>query len=333
MFSTWHLWDWLNAQMLVSPLALVLAVVLLVFHRKEINWKSPVVLFLLISSACTLLFTWIINFALGMARDWDLYSTFLVPLLLLDIYLLSLPLTFAPRRYLLVLISVISLLHWIPWIGVNANAEKHLARMKLLHSPDLLSKVSIMVYDEALANLFFDNGDYPQARTYYEDFLTIDNTNPRIIGNIADTYRKLGEKDKYFTMLQRAVALGSPDPGVYSNLGVECASRGDTVKAIQFNERAVAIDSNHRLAHANLGILYASTKNLAAAERHFAVAIELGMKEPVLFQYAGDLEMMLGKYNRALQYYDSYLQIVPGDKRIVEARNRVRQAISGEKKQ
>ncbi len=332
MFSVLHLWDWLNAQFLVSPLALVLAIILLLLHRKEINWKSPALLFLLLSTACSLLFTWIINFALGMARDWDLFSTFQVPLILLDIYLLSLPLKIVPRRYLLVLITSVSFLHWVPWIGVNASAGRHMTRMKLLHDPKLLSPVSQMVYDEALANYFFDNGNYPEARTYYEHYIAIENTNPRIIGNIADTYRKLGEKEKYFAMLKRAVQLESPDPGVYSNLGVEYASRGDTAKGIEFNERAVALDSNHRLAHANLGILYASQRNLPAAEKHFARAIDLGMQEPVLFRYAGDIEVMLEKYNGALRYYDSYLRMVPGDNKIIAVRDQMRRAIAGQMK-
>lgn len=333
MFSAWHLWDWFNAQLLISPLALVLAAILLILHRKEIDWKKPVLLFLLITTACSLVFTWIINFALGMARDWDLFSTFLVPLLLLDIYLLNLPLTFTPRRYVLAVIAAVSLLHWIPWIGVNASAEKHMARMKLLHNPKLLSLVSQIVYDEALANYFFDNGNYAEARTYYEHLITIENTNPRIIGNIADTYRKLGEKDKYFGMLQRAVVLNSPDPGVYSNLGVEYASRGDTANAILFNERALAIDSDHRLAHANLGILYASQKKFAAAEKHFATAIMLGMRESVLFRYAGDIAVTLEHYDQALRYYDSYLEMVPGDRKILAVRDQVRQAVAVQKKQ
>ena len=332
LFSLWHLWDWLNAQLLVTPVALALAAILLILHRKEIDWKNPVLLFLLIATACGLLFTWIVNFALGMARDWDLFSTFLVPLIALNIYLLTLPLTFAPRRYVLTAVVTVSLLHWIPWIGVNASPEKHMARMKLLRSPKLLSQVSQMVYDEALANYFFDGGNYPEARTYYEHFITIDNTNPRITGNIADTYRKLGEKEKYFTMLQRAVALNSPDPGVYSNLGVEYASRGDTAKGIEFNERAVALDSNHRLAHANLGILYASQRNLPAAEKHFARAIDLGMQEPILFRYAGDIEVMLEKYDGALRYYDSYLRMVPGDNKIIAVRDQMRRAITGQMK-
>ena len=331
MFSVQHVWDWLNAELLISPLALALAIILLVLHRKEIDWKKPTFIFLLIATSCSFLFTWIINFALGMARDWDLFSTFLVPLLLLDVYLLSLPLTFTPRRYVLTLIVAISLFHWMPWIGVNASAEKHLSRMKLLNDRYFLSPVSQLVYDEALANYYFDNSKYAEARFYYEHYMAIENTNPRIVGNIADTYRKLDEKEKYFAMLKRAVEMKSTDPGVYSNLGVEYASRGDTSHAIAYNEQAVSMEPNHRLAHANLGILYASKKELVLAEKHFVQAIELGMQEPTIYRYAGDIEVMLKQYERSLQYYNVYLQMVPNDKKTLAVRDQVRQAIAAQK--
>jgi tetratricopeptide (TPR) repeat protein len=153
--------------------------------------------------------------------------------------------------------------------------------------------------------------------------MTIDDHNPRIIGNIADTYRKLGLKDKYFGMLQHAVTLQSPDPGIYSNMGVEYANRGDTARAIEYNERAVAMDSTQRLAHANLGILYATRKNFALADLHFTKAIDLGMREAPLFRYEGDICAYRGEYQRALQYYNAYLDLVPDDQHVRMNRNQI----------
>jgi Tfp pilus assembly protein PilF len=323
MFSFWHAWDWLNGQLLVAPSGLVIAISILISQRKQIKWNDPVLIFLLLTTFLGLLFTWIVNFALGMARDWDLFSTFLIPLLVLDIYLCSLLESSSLRRYILLISVIVTAFHWTAWIGINADGEKHLARMKLLNDPKLLSPVSQMVFDEALANYFFDGQDYPEARVYYEHFMTIDNHNPRIIGNMADTYRKLGLKDKYFGMLQHAIELHTPDPGIYSNIGVEYANRGDTTGAIAFNEKAVAMDSTQRLAHANLGILYATRNNFILADKHFTKAIELGMRDPQLFRYAGDISVYLGQLRRALQYYNAYLEIVPGDQRVLLTRNQL----------
>jgi Tfp pilus assembly protein PilF len=333
MFSFAHLWDWMNAGLLIAPFGIVVALTLLTVHARELRWREPSFVFLLISSGCGLLFTWIINSALGMARDWDLLTSFFVPLVILDVYLLSRPITLKSRRYILAVITGITLLHTGAWIGVNASPDRHLTRMKLLNDPNYMSLTSQIVFDEALANYFFDNADYKDARIYYEHYLQIDNGNPRILANIADTYRKMGEREKYFAALQRAVEAKSRDPGVYLNLGVEYANRQDTAAAIRFNEQAIKMDSTQRLAHANLGILYTTRKDYPLAERHFTAAIDLGLREPAVLRYAGDVCYILDKYDRALKYYNSYLELVPGDQKVRDTRERVRQALSASPRQ
>jgi tetratricopeptide (TPR) repeat protein len=316
MFSLVHLMDWLNASLLVAPFGIGIVAVMLFVQLRTPDGKSPVLIFLTIATSCGLLFTWIINSGVGLARDWDLLASFFMPMVVLEVYLLSRMADQKQRRYLLAAVVALTILHWGAWIGINASADRHLRRVKMLNSPAILSYSQQIVFDEALANFSFDNGNYRDARTYYEHFISIENTNPRITGNIADVYRKLGEKDKYFAMLKRAVELKSRDPGIYSNLGVEYAGRGDTARAIEFNERAVAIDSNQRLAHANLGILFTNTHRYALAQQHFASAIALGMHEPVIYRYAGDVCVAQNEYPKALEYYKSYLELVPSDKRV-----------------
>jgi Tfp pilus assembly protein PilF len=328
MFSVTHLWDWLNANLLIVPFGLAIAVILMATHGKELDWKKPQFIFLILASVCGLMFTWIINSALGLARDWDLLAAFFVPLMILDVYLLSRPLSMKSRHNLLAMIAGLTLIHFCAWIGVNASADRHLERMKLLDSPKFLSATSQIVHAEALANYFFDLGDYKNARIYYEAYLKIDDHNPRILGNVADTYRRVGEKEKYVAALQRAVAMNSRDPGVFLNLGVEYANRHDTALAIEFNEKAVAMDSTQRLAHANLGILYSAKGKYSLADRHFATAIELGMKDPSLFRYAGDVCSVLNEFDRAYQYYTSYLELVPSDSKVRAVRDRVRESLS-----
>ncbi|MBI4547517.1 MAG: tetratricopeptide repeat protein [Ignavibacteriae bacterium] len=327
MFSLIHLVDWLNANMLIVPFGLILTTTLLVAHRSTIPWKKPIPVFLLITAGCGLFFTWIVNNAPGMARDWDLLASFFVPLLFATVYLMSQPLPWKPRGYALIVIVAVTFFHWASWIGVNASADRHLARMKLLNNPKLLSPVAQTAYDEALANFYFNRANYAEARYYYEHLVQIDDRNPRIIGNLADTYRKLGEKEKYFNTLQRAVQMNTQDAGVYSNLGVEYASRGDTSNAILYNEKALQLKPNQEKAHANLGILYAAKKDYPRADQHFRTAVELGMREPVLFRYAADVCLFLEDYTRALQYYDAYLERMPNDERVRKIRDKIRASL------
>ena len=332
MFSLAHLWDWLNAGFLIVPFGLAIAVTMVVMQGKELRWADPLFLFLTVSSLCGLLFTWIINSALGMARDWDLLASFFVPLMILDVYLLGRASSLKIPPSLLAFLTGFSLLHTAAWIGVNASADRHLKRIELLDSPRYMSKTSLLVYDEALASHFTSLEEYPQAKAYYEKYLQIDDRNPRILANISEFYGKMGEKEKYFWALKRAVEMKSRDPRVYENLGVEYANRQDTLAAVRCNEQAIAMDSTQILAHGNLGILYACLKNYPLAERHFAAAIRLGMKDPAIFRFAGDVCYILNENNRAVEYYTSYLELVPSDQKIRATRDQIIQAMEDPEK-
>lgn len=327
IFSLTHLLDWLNANALIVPFGLA-AVVILSPTIPRAQWRTnPSLPFLAIATLCGLLFTIIINPALGMARDWDMLSSFFIPLSIFSIYLFAQP--FASnewRRYVLTLVVLIMGCHWAGWIGVNADEQKHLNRVKALGDPTIISRAAQMAHDEALANFFFNNANYAEARIYYERYMEIDAINPRILGNISDLYRKLGEKELYFQTLLRAVNLNNPNPGIYSNLGVEFASRKDTARAIEFNERALALDPNQPKAHANLGILYMAKKNFEKADEHFSAAINLGMRDPMLFRYAGDAAVVRNDLQRALRYYDACLELSPDDARIRKVRDNIREA-------
>jgi Tfp pilus assembly protein PilF len=323
MFSLLHLLDWTNALLLIVPFGLFIPAVVLHFLPADRRW-SPAVIFLLTAAACGLLFTWIINAALGMARDWDMLASFFVPLMVLDVALLAHPSMEEPRRYAIALVTALTVLHTAAFVAINANAERHMARFKMLNSTTLLSLATQMSYNEALANYFFDASEYAEAKHYYLQYMKIDSFNPRILGNISDVYRKLGEKGAYFESLKRAARLNNPNPGIYSNLGVEYASRGDTANAILYNERALALEPSQQKAHANLGILYLSKRDFASADKHFKAAVELGMRDPILFRYAGDVAVIVEDYPRAVHYYDLCLELAPDNARVRDARERIR---------
>jgi len=325
MFSLDHLLDWANLNLLIAPLGLLAALVLLLERSVREQVRHPAPLFLLSTAICGLAFTWIVNAALGMARDWDLLSGFFVPLMVFDVYLLARAEFASPSRHVIAVVAAVTMLHTVGWIGVNASEDRHLARARLLNDGRFLSPTSQLFFDESLANLFYDTGQYPDARVLYEHYISIDPNNPRIIGNISDVYRKLGEKEKYFQMLLRAVEMKSTDPGIYSNLGVEYASRGDTNLAISFNERAVAIDPRQEKAHANLGLLYVSKRNYPLARDHFFTAIDLGMNDQIVLKYAADISFYLNDARNAVKYYDMYLRLKPDDQKARSLRDRARQ--------
>lgn len=329
LFSVLHLLDWFNAQALIVPFGIFLPAALLFTFPKNRRWNNPPLAYLMILTLCGILFTWIINPALGMARDWDLLAGFFVPLMVLDLYLLAYSPGLERRRSAIVLVTGLTFLHWAAFIGINADGRRHLERMKRLADSALLSSASMMAYDEALANYFNGVGKYDEARNYYEDYLRIDSSNTRILGNISEVYRNLGARDLYFNTLKRAAALNSPNPGIYSNLGVQYALRGDTARAFEYCRKTIEMDSNYQSGYANLGVLYFQMKDYPNALRNFLEALRVGSPQKDLYLYTAESAASAGMIPLALKYYDLYLKLVPGDRRARERRDRIRPLLRG----
>jgi Tfp pilus assembly protein PilF len=327
-FSFLHLIDWLNSQLLVVPLGLIVPILVFVFYRKEIEWKHPVLIFLLVTTACGFIFTCVVNSALGVARDWDLFASFFVPLIVLNVYLLQVPFKMEGRKTVIALAAAITLLHLIPFIGINGSADKHLARVEMLNDTRLLSVTSRMFYYESLANYYFDRGDYDKAREHYEQYVQYDSANPRVLSNLAEVYGKLGLKDASFRTLLRSAALGNPNPLVFASLGVEYANRKDTAKAIEMNLKCLSLDSTQAVANANLAVLYFNANNPMMAVRYAAGALALGEDNPALYHLQAKAYTRMSNFPKALEMYDQYLDLVPGDTYVRGLRDRMKADLS-----
>lgn len=323
MFSVAHLVDWLNAQLLVVPFGLILVLALFFFAKQERHWNNLTKVFYLSTAVLGLGFTFAMNPALGLARDWDFLASFFLPLVFLCIILSKQ--FFAEREFksAFVVIVVVSLLHWTGWIGVNASGERHLKRVLVLNDTTFLSHVPRLNYYETLGNFFWYHGNYAQSRVFWEQYYAVDSTNYRTVANLSEVYRKLGETEKTFLLLKRASELGSRSPAIYMNLGVMYAQRGDTTAAIAYNKRALSMDSMYAKAHANLGFLYSKRRQYQEAAVHLQKAISYGLEEPFIFREMGSVNFFLNKFEMSLAYYNRYLELVPNDTTVKNIRDRL----------
>lgn len=331
MFSFHHAVDWANAHLLIAPFGIIIAVTLLIVGRKNIKWKNPTLLFYFNAALFGLLITFVLNPALGLARDWDFLASYFIPLIVFDVVLLKLFLQHKEFKAIFTTIVALTFLHWIGWIGTNASEERHIKRMLLLNDQNFLAIVPRLNYYETLGNFYWHRGDYQHSRTYWEQYAKNDSNNPRTITNLSEVYRKLGDTEKSFELLKRAADLNSPNPAVYMNLGVMYAQRYDTALAIALNERAVKMDPNYAKAHANLGLLMIRQGNYETAAVHLTKALNLGLQEPFLYREAGSAYFFLNQFETALACYDKYLELTPQDTDVRSIRNQLKALIEKQK--
>src|ERR1041384_2324211 len=76
-FSRLHLLACTNALLFLASFACFIVPILAFAYLRGAAWKSPVLIFLAVTTLCGLGFTFVFNSALGMARDWDLLLTFI----------------------------------------------------------------------------------------------------------------------------------------------------------------------------------------------------------------------------------------------------------------
>jgi len=316
ILSEVHLIDWLNANLHIAPFGLVCVAAGMAFLPRKDYLGEPVFRFLGLTSLIGMVMSFVIMPGLGMARDWDMLSNFFIPLRFLMLYFFILFLRNKEVRQVALVLGVFTLVHWFAWIGINSDEERHIARAEMLTVPELSGTFPTLYY-EHLGETFFERRDFGKAARWYEEYLKIDSMHPRILGNLSDCYRELGDRENVFRMLELSVKAQSKNPGVYSNLAVEYIERKDTTRAMTLLKEA-RLDPAMSIARANLCLLSMRLKDYAGARRYGTEAIRLGMKEPVLYKETGFANYYLKDYSAAVAMFKEYLKAAPADRQVKE---------------
>ncbi|CAF1322133.1 unnamed protein product [Adineta steineri] len=196
------------------------------------------------------------------------------------------------------------------------------------------------IYDQ-LGQTKFNQGQYPEALTYYEKSLAIyEKTLPSnhlnlaySHNNIGLVYDSMGDYPKALSFHEKALEIGQqslpsnhPDlGGSYNNIGMVYDSMGDYPKALSFHEKALAIGqqslpSNHPSLGAfygNMGNMYYSMGEYSRALSYFekALAIQqqsLPSKHPDLALSCMGIGLVydnMGDYPKALSFHEKALAI------------------------
>jgi Flp pilus assembly protein TadD len=313
VFSPLHLLTWFNLIIRFAPLGLFPLVILLTLHSKDLFHSKSEKIFLICITLCGLIFTFIINPALGMFRDSDMMSSFLVPMIFFTALVYHRVLADINRRYILVAIVAISVIHSAFYLSVNANEDRHLQRAEVLSNPLFLGEFAQKLLYDRLANTTWDRKQYEKSRYWYERYVELDSTNPRIIANLSDVYGKLNDTENEVRLLERSVELGSKNPSVYSNLGVKYYSKKKIPEAISLFRKALEYDSLHPVSNANIGLCLTKIGNYAEAIRHLQKGYNLGVRDPKIISLIGDNYLVLKNTQKAIEYYELYLKLNPRD--------------------
>ena len=220
---------------------------------EKIEWKKPIVVFLFTAATCGVLFTIIINFDLGAARDWDVTSVFFLPLIFLSIFLVK-EVLLLNKKILFSLLSI-SIVWGSLWIVLNSSEEKSFQRFLSLESTSLMSPRTRGFYYDELASYFRNKNDFQKVVDYDLKYAEILPLHARICASLSDAYEHLGQKEKQLRALWKVALADSENADHWVNIG-QCYFALEKIDSAKImTQRAVQIDSTNATANFNLGLI------------------------------------------------------------------------------
>jgi Flp pilus assembly protein TadD len=310
LFSWSHLLDFLNQQLLVSPVGMALLFVFLVFKPKPHAGKDRLFQFLLVAALGQLLFNFAINPGLGAPRDWDLFASVGLGYTLLALYLLSRAAVQSRIGYLKLGLITVALVFTLPWVAINARPQLSVSRFRnLLDLDPRKSRNGHFI----LASYFDGVG---KTQEVDRENLAIKEKFPEVgYVNEALSFLQRGELQQAYSKLNEAVRI-APDFGeAYFALGRYYVKTGDMSTAEAMFTKALRLQPEDGSVYARLGDLYAQRGQLEKAKSFYLRSLRLGPADPevlnnlaILYAQVPDLDKAAGYYRKAIAVKGDFVQ-------------------------
>lgn len=298
LFSPAHISDFLNEQLLVSPVGLALVLVFLIFMPKLSVTKDRVFQFLLIVSVAQLLFIFLINPGLGAPRDWDLFASVGLGYTLLALYLFSRTPPHPKVSYLKLNLVIVALLFTLPWILINADPDRSVTRFRnLLDLDPKKSRNGHFI----LAG-YFDRIGKPEEmdrenRMIKEKFPEVELVNEGI------SLLLEGDFDQAYQRFTRSIQISPDFAEGRVGLGQYYFKIGNLEQAEKELNKSLQLKPDYNRTYVYLGDVYMQKQEFKKAEKFYSRSMKLGSDDPRLFNNLGILYVQLGKLDKAISFY------------------------------
>jgi len=344
LFSLPHLLDFLNQQLLVSPIGFFLFLIFLILRPKGLDLKDKIFQFLLLISMAQLCLNFVIDPGLGAARDWDLFASVGLGYTVLSLYLFGKMPPNPKVNYLKLALAVIVFISTLSWMGINTNADISVTRFrnlldldpkksysghyvlanyfKDLEKPEEVDRENRMQVEKSpeadLINKgkeLFNQGDLSNAYLAFSQALQIAPNFHKAHYVLGHYYLKIGDLEKAEAELRKAIDLAPGYGSAYADLGIMYGLRKDLKKALRMLERAIILAPGDAQAHYNLGNTYFMLQNMDQAIPAYQKAIQMNNEyaDPhlglaLVFFQQGKLQESLKEVNKALQINPEFAQ-------------------------
>ena len=117
-------------------------------------------------------------------------------------------------------------------------------------------------------------GKHPEAIEAFQKALALDSQQADILGNMAESYRKLGKLDEALEAYKKAIAINPNDGIFYTNMGVVLDKMGKSAESLEAFKKAASLNpGGSAQSHFNLGANLANSGRTDEAIEAFRKAI------------------------------------------------------------
>jgi tetratricopeptide (TPR) repeat protein len=341
LFSPSHLIDFLNQQLLVSPVGLAMILALSIGGVFSSLAQDKTFRFLLLVSISQLVFNFVVDPALGAARDWDMFSQASLGYTCLGLWV------FLHRfrgksnfGYLSLILVLTTLYSTFPWVAVNSGTNSSITRFQNLLDLDPKRSANghfiLIKYFEGQgmkeeaekenkkygqffpevilmlqATELLEQGKPDEAEPLLVKAEGITPKMPQIHNILGQIYLDRREFSLAEGELKRAVQLGSFMPGPYVNLADIYISRQEYDQAQEMCQRAIRLNSEYPQVYTNLANIYFMRGELARAKDYYEKAVKLDPKFADAYVGLGDLCSKQARLVEAAKMYQTALGLNP----------------------
>jgi tetratricopeptide (TPR) repeat protein len=298
LFSPAHILDFINQQLLISPIGLVLLLAFLALKPRYPSVKDRIFLFLLTVTAAQLLFNFVVNPGLGAPRDWDLFAATGLGYTLLALYLLSGLAADAKLGPLKLQLTTVALLFVMPWIFLNAAPQESVARFRNLLELDPGKSRN----GHFILAAYFDRAGKPEEvdrenRRIAEKFPEVELTNQ---GHV---FLQHAELDSAYQRFAKAIRTAPDFAEAHAGLSWYYYRTGKLQQCEQELKKALQLKPDYQQAYVTLGEIRMQRGDFKKARECFTRALKLGIEDPQMFNNLGILCVQFGDLDKAALFY------------------------------
>jgi Tfp pilus assembly protein PilF len=258
------------------------------------------------------------NREIGAARDWDLFATASLPMILLSGMLLARLLAAAgpsrTARAAVGLVLAVSAFHTLPWVALGRYPGRSLVHFASLYGPGSTASPFARSYAWEEIGTYYKNQEQPDnAVRAFQTAVRADTTNGRVAGILAGLLIATGRSEEALPVLETAVRRTPYRAYLHFQLGTVYRERGDADRARAAFTEALKRDPDLVEASIGLSVVERTTGRVQAAERILQDAIRRFPDEPLLWSHLGLVFQAKGDSLRAMESYRQALEKNPED--------------------